>query len=173
MKSDVRKNTTYLIPFIVIFLFAVPFGQAQDDEQLTGKLAEMKKVLSSGKYTFEAERILPTSGPTRVLTTRYSMEVTDSTAKGDFPYYGIAYSNVDAETDQSITFNGVMEEYSLNVKEDKGKIMIKFNIVEENMLYQFSLNVSKSGSALLHVTPQNRQSISYLGDIKEPQEEWW
>ncbi|MGM0532344.1 MAG: DUF4251 domain-containing protein [Bacteroidota bacterium] len=169
MKSLIIKNPIFLI--FTILLFAAQDVRTQSSKQGTEEFTEMKELVSSGKYMFEADRMLPQSGASKMLTTTYTLKVTDTTAKAHLPYYGVAYSNVRYGGNGGISFDGKMQEYSREVKEDKERISVKFRIHGDNILYICSLNVSKSGSATLHIIPNNRQSISYWGDIKEIEED--
>lgn len=165
MKSLIIKNPIFLI--FTILLFAAQDVRTQSSKQGTEEFTEMKELVSSGKYMFEADRMLPQSGASKMLTTTYTLKVTDTTAKAHLPYYGVAYSNVRYGGNGGISFDGKMQEYSREVKEDKERISVKFRIHGDNILYICSLSVSKSGSATLHIIPDNRQSISYWGDIKK------
>ena len=127
----------------------------------------MKELLSSKNFVFEADRMLPQSGGSKFLTTQYTMELKDTTAKAHLPYYGVAYSNVNYGGDLSVSFDGPVQNYSQEVKEGRERVVIDFEIEGENAQYQCSLSVSKSGSASLHVIPNNRQSISYWGDVRK------
>jgi len=167
MKFFIIKNTLPLVFTAAVLLFTAPEGRTQSSKQGSEAFTEMKELLSSGKYMFEADRMLPQSGASKMLTTTYTLKVTDTTAKAHLPYYGVAYSNVRYGGNGGISFDGRMLEYSREVKEDKERILVKFRIHGDNILYICSLSVSKSGSATLHIIPDNRQSISYWGDIKK------
>ncbi|MEF8811966.1 MAG: DUF4251 domain-containing protein [Bacteroidales bacterium] len=167
MKFFIIKNTLSLIFIVAVLLFTAREGRTQSSQQGSEAFTEMKELLSSGEYMFEADRMLPQSGASKMLTTTYTLKVTDTTAKAHLPYYGVAYSNVRYGGNGGISFDGRMLEYSREVKEDKERILVKFRIHGDNILYICSLSVSKSGSATLHIIPDNRQSISYWGDIKK------
>ena len=167
MKYYIRQNALYLFSFIVLFLLMAGEISAQKNKRPSEEFTEMKQLLSSRNFVFEADRMLPQSGASKMLTTTYTLKVTDTTAKAHLPYYGVAYSNVRYGGNGGISFDGRMLEYSREVKEDKERILVKFRIHGDNILYICSLSVSKSGSASLHIIPDNRQSISYWGDIKK------
>ena len=170
MKYSIRQNALYLFSFIVLFLLMAGEISAQKNKRSSEAFTEMKELLSSGNFVFEADRMLPQSGGSKFLTTQYTLTIRDSTAKAHLPYYGVAYSNVSYGGDLSVSFDGPMQNYSQEVKEGKERILIDFDIQGDNAQYQCSLSVSKSGSATLHVIPDNRQSISYWGDIKHLEE---
>lgn len=171
MKSLIIKNPIFLIFTIAVLLFTAREGKTQSSKQGAEAFIEMKELVSSGKYMFEADRMLPLSGATKMLTTTYTLKVTDTTAKAHLPYYGVAYSNIRYGGNGGVSFDGKMLEYSREVKEDKERISVKFRIHGDNILYICSLSISKSGSATLHIIPDNRQSISYWGDIKQLEEQ--
>lgn len=167
MKYYIRQHTLYFLSsFIMFFLLTTAEIPAQRNDQPSEAFAEMKELVSSGNFVFEADRMLPQSGGSKYLTTTYTLSVKDTTAKAHLPYYGVAYSNVDYGGDISVSFDGPVQNYSQEEQEGKERILIKFKIRGDNAQYQCSLSVSKSGSATLHVIPDNRQSISYWGDVK-------
>ena len=171
MKSFIIKNTIPCIFFTVIVLFAAPWGWTQSSNESSEEFTNIKELVSSKKYVFKADRMLPQSGASKMLTSTYTLKVTDTTAKAHLPYYGVAYSNVKYGGNGGVTFDGKMLEYSREIKEKKERILVKFRIHGDNNLYMCSLNVTKSGSATLHIIPDNRQSISYWGDIKQIEED--
>ena len=171
MKYYIRQNALYLFSFIVLFLLMAGEISAQTNRQSSEEFTKMKQLLSSRNFVFEADRMLPQSGASKMLTSTYTLKVTDTTAKAHLPYYGVAYSNIKYGGNGGVSFDGKMLEYSQEIKEKKERILVKFRIHGDNNLYMCSLNVTKSGSATLHIIPDNRQSISYWGDIKQIEED--
>jgi hypothetical protein len=167
MKPILISHTKFVILFTAALFFLAGGAPAQGNNQQSEGFTEIRDLISSGKYVFDARRMLPQSGNSKMLTTQYTLTVTDSTARAYLPYYGVGYSNISYGGDIGVDFDGVMEEYSKEIDEKKEKILIKFNIHGNNTLYQCSLHVTSSGSASLHVIPDNRQSISYWGDVRK------
>ena len=143
MKYYIRQNALYL--FLMFFLLITAEIPAQRVNQPSEAFTEMKDLLSSGNFVFDAERMLPQSGSSKFLTTQYTLEIKDSTAKAHLPYYGVAYSNVNYGGDISVSFDGPMQNYTQEVKEGKERILVDFEIEGENAKYQCILSVSKSG----------------------------
>lgn len=171
MKPPTIKSRVFIF-LTVGFLFFSFTGRTQESEAKDDAFTKMKDLVSSRNYVFEAEEVLPLSGRSKVLNYLYTLEVSDSTARANLPYFGVGYSNIGYGGDISVRFEGQMQDYTRKVKENKERILITFRIYgDRHGRYDCSLSVTKSGSARLHVVPDNRQSISYWGDIREAEKD--
>jgi len=125
----------------------------------------LKELVESKAYVFHADHMLPASGPSKYLTDDYKLTIKDNKATADLPYYGEAY-NVSYGGDGGIEFDNEYQEYKIEIKEKKKKILVRFKIRGDKDFYKCLLTITGKSSVTLNVQPNNRQSIQYWGDLK-------
>jgi hypothetical protein len=156
-----------IIVLIIASVFTFSFDSFAQKEETTGQaFSTMQKLVESKQYIFQAEHMLPTSGPTKYLTDDYSLTVKNNKAIADLPYYGQVYNYTYGE-DGGIKFNNEYSNYNTQIKENKQKIIVEFKVKGDNDYYRCHLTVTKTGSSTLSVQGNNKQTIQYWGDLKQ------
>lgn len=169
-----RRLATFFLAGAFIF-GALTFVEAQQKmtkaEKRKQQFEETKKLVESRNFIFVADRAFPSGGASIDLTTNYGyLKVKeDSTAVGDLPFFGRAFS-VDYGGGGGIEFSGKMEEQESDVHEEKKIITYSFK-VKDGDYFQVSLQVSYNGDASLNVISHNRSAIRYQGDVSQPEED--
>jgi hypothetical protein len=121
-------------------------------------------MVESRHYIFHARTALPQSGPSKVLTTDYYLKVINDSIVCELPFYGRAYSSSYGSTSGGFHFTSTKFDYTSKPGKKGGwEIVIKPKDVQD--FRQFSLSLSTSGFGTLQVLSNNRQPISFTGDI--------
>lgn len=123
----------------------------------------VRDILESGSFTIDVDRALPLSGRSVNLTSSYSLELRGDSAISHLPYFGRAYS-VPYGGGDGMRFEEAITDYSISYSK-KDVAQIKFNARTEEDKFSFHVQVFPNGSASINVTPVNRQSISYQGEL--------
>lgn len=163
-----------LIIIVVMLVSAsLVFGQ---ETKMTGKekkaakkapqIEKTKTLVEAGAWQFDATRMTPMSGRGKELTSSYRVVVDSMKIDCYLPYFGRAY-NVDyGSSDSPLSFTGEITDFR---KEDskKGGWIVSFNTRNKNDRLEFTFQISETGSVSLNVNSNNRQPISYYGDLTE------
>ncbi len=150
-------------------LFATESGNKKEKKEQ--KEQQIRELLDSGNFTIDVERAIPTSGRAVNLTSPYSLELKNDTAISHLPYFGRAYS-VPYGGGDGLRFTTGITDYSISYNK-KGTAQIKFKARTDEDNFTFNVQVFSNGSTTINVTPVNRQSITYHGEVatvKEPKE---
>jgi hypothetical protein len=165
------KTLTQTLVVLVAVVFSISTTNAQSarKERQAAKVAEVKKMMESGKFSFEANTAMPMRGGTRQLTSTYDLQITKDTIKSFLPYFGVAYVAPTDPTEGGIKFTSTSFDYSIaQNKKGSWDILIKpkdktFN--DMRSVEQLRLSVSQSGYASLQVTSTNRDPITFDGEV--------
>ena len=120
-----------------------------------------KEMIEYGRFTIEVDRALPMGGRTVHLTTPYSLEMRGDSAISYLPYFGRAYSLPYGGGD-GMRFEESITDYQ-STFDKKGTARIKFVARTKEDTFRFDVQVFSNGSAIISVTPTNRQNITYQG----------
>lgn len=138
-------------------------GQVKSGNDSSGSIGELVK---SQNYVFRADRVLPLSGPGKILTTPYDLYVSEDTIRAWLPYFGRAYQAPTDPARGGIKFTSTQFNYRLTQAKKGGwEVSIKPEDVRD--VQQLTLHISEGGSASLHVISTHRQAISFIGKIIE------
>lgn len=154
-----KKFSALALFFLVTFVIS---AQNKDTD------TNIFEIIDSKQFVFEAESLTSSSGFHKNLTTHYELRVDRDSVSASLPFFGRAYSGAYAG-DGGISFDNVMEEYSVELKEKKKEknnvTYIKFTVKGDNDYFNCTLRASSSGTSSLTITSTNRQTISYMGTI--------
>ncbi|MFW5755947.1 MAG: DUF4251 domain-containing protein [Tangfeifania sp.] len=140
--------------------------RAEKQEQ---RMKEVKNLLESKEFVFNATHALPMGGGSVYLNYSYDVEVKGDTVDSYLPFYGVAYRLEYGGRDAGFDFTKPAEEYTFE-KEEKG-YKVEFEIDKGNDNLNYTFHISNLGYATLNVISTNRQGISYYGRIEAPDEE--
>jgi hypothetical protein len=153
-----------LFAALCITLAAISCGSARalaqdkkDDNQ------QVQQKLDAKDYTINVDYMIPMRGSSQALTTPYSLTIKDNTVKSYLPYFGqarsIPYGGGDA-----LNFEDEVKGYSDSGFKKDSRI-IKFKVEREGDILEYSLTVYDNGHADIFVNSQNRDSISFRGEM--------
>ena len=132
-------------------------------ERKEQKAKDIKEMIESGRFTIDVDRALPMGGRTVNLTTPYSLEMRGDSAISYLPYFGRAYSLPYGGGD-GMRFEESITDYQ-STFDKKGTARIKFAARTKEDTFRFDVQVFSNGSAIISVTPANRQNITYQGEL--------
>ncbi len=154
------------IGFLVFLLFALPaVSMAQGNNSKKDSKADMiKSLVADQRYVFNAETALPLSGGLRQLNGGYELIITKDTVTSYLPYFGKAYIAPINPSQGGIQFTSAKFTYTVTERKKGGwDIVIKPLDVQDPR--QLNLFISENGYAVLQVTSNNRQAISFNGSV--------
>lgn len=123
----------------------------------------VKERVENKHYTIDVNRMIPMNGQSRQLTSSYSLTIKGDTVVSHLPYFGQAYS-VPYGGGKGLIFDAPITVYTQSFDE-KGTAKISFQTRSEDDVYRFNVQIFSNGSSSIQVTPNNRQSISFYGDL--------
>ena len=142
-------------------LFAEVGDSRKDKKEQQKQL--VKDLLDKGSYIIDVDKALPMNGRSMNLTSPYSLELRGDSVLSHLPYFGRAYS-VPYGGGDGMRFDEIITDYTLSYdKKGTARITFKAKTKEDNL--SFNVQVFSNGTASIHITPVNRQSISYHGTL--------
>lgn len=158
------KATFKRITFVGIVLFALSACKSTDPQVKLMKIKEIDEKIASSNYTFEAQRANPMSGGKSIhLTSIYTLKVTPDSIIAHLPYFGRAYS-APINSEGGIKFTSTNFDYEVSEKK-KGVSRISIKVKDNQENYKLSLLIGETGSSTLYVDQNNKQGITFMGDI--------
>lgn len=125
---------------------------------------QVKELVESNAFTIDVDRALPMGGRSINLTGSYTLELRHDSALVYLPYYGRAYI-APIGGGGGIEANDLMEDFVLD-NDKKGNIEMEFKVSGEGDRYRFIVTIYTNGKATIRVTPQNKQGISFHGELR-------
>lgn len=164
------KQNKYIFAIITILAISLIGCNALKKEQPEDYLdsAKLQQLIQQKEYIFKAVHVSPMQGPTRTLTSNYTLRISGDTIEAYLPYFGRAYSAPSNLSEGGIKFTSTNFDYKINQRKNKSfDITIKPNDIEKADLrgIVLYLNIFEGGSASLNINMMNRQPISFTGSI--------
>jgi hypothetical protein len=158
-------KATRLIICLLIFLLAgiLPVSAQNKKQKKEETQKAIKELVEAQKIKIEVDIAYPMRGKSRILTSNYSVEVRNDSVFSYLPYFGVAY-NVPYGGGKGLIFDEKITDYKLTF-DKKGTAKVYFKTRNSEDSYIYNLSVYTSGDADVHVTPNNRQAISYRGEF--------
>lgn len=153
--------TTRIAVVILLFVAVIPVN-AQDKNTIAGTV---RKGIDIKDFIFTARTATPQSGSFIQLNSPYDFRVSGDTVISYLPYYGRAYAAPLSTSDAGFTFTTTDFKYKTEAKtNDRKEIIIEANVPGDT--YKFYFTFYEDGNAQLQVTSNNRQSISFAGNVR-------
>ena len=150
---------------IKTILFIVLFSGLGSDAGAQEKGKALKDLLDSRHFTFKARTMMPTGRGARQLTSDYDLTIKGDTVVAYLPYFGRAYAPV-LPGEGGIDFTSTHFTYKIREKKDEWLVTIQPKDTRD--VRQLYLTIQDNGYAQLQVNSNNRQPISYSGQIEKP-----
>lgn len=156
----------------IILLLAglAAFPSYAKKEKKAQKEQAVKNLIESKHYRFVARTAQPMSGGSINLTSEYDLVVDSTQIKSFLPFFGRAYSVDYGSTDGGIKFDNKADEYTSEWNAKKKTYHIAIRVKGKRDVYQISLDAGISGYANLHISSNDKQSISFYGTIEKIEE---
>ena len=169
------------IPVILSGCALIESNSEEKRKEREKKLVEgyenIKKIVFSGNYIFEATHMYPGGGlPAKHLSGgNYYLEVDIYDVTSVLPFYGTSYLS-GSPGESGIRIDGKMEDLMIEESDSRKRVLVKFSVKDDSDDYLILLSISPNGDANLTISSAKRSSISYNGnitqaDISEEEEE--
>jgi uncharacterized protein DUF4251 len=158
------RNANVTIQKMLFVVFLV--GLSSFNLRAQDKTVATKDLVDSGKFVFHAQTAMPSSGPTKQLTSEYDVRLSKDAFVSHLPYFGRAYSAPYGSGDGGFDFTSKNFAYSSKTRKKGGwDISIKPKDVID--VREFLLTVSENGYGTLQAMSNNRRPISFTGYVTE------
>ena len=153
------KMKKQILMLLLALLVGLPTLSAQSKKE---KKEQKKEAVKEDVNT-----AMPMRGRSIPLTSLYSLEIRNDSVISYLPYYGRAYS-IPYGGGNGLNFKAPLKEYNMKL-DKKGNSVITFTARNPEDKFDFRVKVYSNGSTSIDVNMQNRQSISFQGelDVKE------
>ncbi len=164
------KAIRIIFSLLLIIAISIPTLSAQTKkEKKELKKQAVEKLITSGKYKIDVNRVLPARGRSVMLTSLYSVEIRNDSIISHLPYYGRAYS-IPYGGGEGLNFKAPLTDYKLDW-DKKGTAKIKFTARSTEDKFDFDIDIFSNGSSTIFVNMQNRQSINFQGEVDMTEKE--
>lgn len=162
-----KKNRSFIrfsILGLLVSFFLVQCTATKKIEKLTS--GDIKSMIDSSRFVFNAERVNPLRGRTRYLTSSYDVTVKKDSVESFLPYFGRAYQAPMDPSKGGIQFTSTDFSYMVNSgrKDDQWDVVIKPK--DNNNVQEMRFNIFGNGTASLNVTSTHKDAISFTGHIE-------
>lgn len=158
MKTN--KRTIILMLLLIIGLSEVSAQSKKEQREQA-----VKEQIVSEKYKISVSTAYPRRGKTVYLSSPYSLEIRNDSVISYLPFYGRAYS-IPYGGGDGLIFKAPLDEYEMKMNK-KGAAKIEFIARSPEDRFKFSLTIYPNGSTSINVNMQNRESISFSGEMEE------
>lgn len=168
------KTKLSIILVLFSFFSIVCFAQEKTKKELKAereleKQKEIKTLIDSKNFLFEAQKVMPQGGRFIILDyNTYFLKFNTEKTTCDLPFFGRAY-NISYGGDGGIKFEGTPEK--IQIEKTKRNYIIRAIVKGKNDVYDLMFTVFFNGGASLSITSNNRAFISYDGIIIAPKSE--
>lgn len=162
------KVNRRIITYCMLLLIGVCTLSAQTKEdkkqQQIREREILKELIDAGNYKIDASMAYPRRGRSVPLTSPYSLEIKNDSVFSHLPYYGRAYS-IPYGGGQGLVFSAPVTEYKVTYNK-KGEAKINITARTNEDQYKYTITVFPNGSSSINVSMQNRESISFSGQLE-------
>jgi len=162
-----KRIPKYIAAMLLVLVASmqITFAQESKQDKIEAQAAALKTLVESKNFVFVPQSVTPLTGRTRQLTSYYDLMISKDTITSNLPYFGRAYTAPINPEDAGISFTSTdFEYYATPGKKGGWVIVIKFK--NQTQAREMNLTIFDNGRADLVVSSNNRQSISFSGDIK-------
>lgn len=160
---------TVVLSFFLSFSMLMGFAQEKTKQQIKEeqkqiRMQKMEELLNSKQFEFVGNMAYPQSGRSIDLTTNTNyFRVKNDSIHSEMPYFGRAFAGVGYGSDSGLSFKGPMSNYI--IKKNKKNFVVKTNVKGSSDSYSIVLTVFSDGGATLSISSNNRNTISYRGEL--------
>lgn len=127
------------------------------------RAAAVEKALASKHFVVDVTMMYPQGSQAVPANSDYSLEVKGDTLVSYLPYFGRAY-NVPYGGGKGLNFSATIGSYQAT-RDAKGRTCITIMVANEEDTYTYYLEVFDNGRTTIDVTANEREPISYSGEI--------
>lgn len=161
-----KTNRCIFIACVLLATTAIPAAFAQSKRELKEQKEQaVKEKILSENYKISVNTAYPRRGRNVQLTSPYSVEIRNDSVLSYLPFYGRAYT-IPYGGGEGLIFSAPLKEYTMEMNK-KGTAKVKFTARSPEDRFTFSISIFSNGSASINVNMQNRESISFSGQVDE------
>jgi Ni/Co efflux regulator RcnB len=160
-----------LVLSVVCLLFVA--GSAIDAQERRSRrerqqeqMEKVRKMVDAQDYRFVAQHAIPMGSRSIHLSPEYDVHIHRDTVTAHLPYFGRAYVAPMNPLEGGIKFNSTNFEYSLQ-QSKRGGWMVHITPKDAQRNFRLMLHITTTGSATLSVSDNTRQNISFNGFVEE------
>ena len=159
-----KANKLFILAGLIVLGSITSPATAQSKKEKKQKTEQaVRRAIDVKDYKINVNQVTPMKGGSKHLTSNYSVEVRNDSIYSYLPYFGVAY-NIPYGGGKGLNFNAPISEYTTEYsKKGNAKITLKLRNDEDNYIY--NITVYPNGMSDIQVTPTNRQSISFSGEM--------
>lgn len=124
---------------------------------------KVAKALDDRHYTVNIRSMSPRRGPSKPVTSNWSLEVKGDTLVSYLPYFGRAY-NVPYGGGKGLNFTAPIDDYQ-ETTDAKNNRLIRLSVANDEDRYLYTIEVFDNGNTTIDVQGRERDDISYSGDL--------
>ena len=157
-----------LLAFLISFIISGQSQKEQKKEKALQEYQEMKALIESGEFDFQADWATTTQGRRISLTSNANfLKFSKDSLNIYLPYFGSSSSGGAAmTTDGGIVYSGPKSKFKTSFNDKKQKIIIDFSASDKNDTYEFNMSIFRGGNTLITVNSNFRTTIKYDGLTK-------
>ena len=130
--------------------------------RLQRQASQVAEAVREGDFLVSIDRMIPHTGAVRQVS-QYSVKVEDNVITSYLPYFGQA-RKASFNGGNALDFKTEMNAYVVTPVKDGYRIQIQANTKEDRFLYTFQ--IYDDGSVTLDVLSDNRDPITYMGQME-------
>lgn len=161
-----KKFIIYLFAAVVAVVTVSACGAAR---MTTAEKAQIEQAvednLAAKDYTILIQLMIPARGSSRAVS-NYSVRVSGDTLVSYLPYFGEA-RNLPYGGGKGLDFTARIGQYR-DIPTADGGHEVNIRLSNDEDVFQYTILVSRSGSAFVTVSSRNRETISYTGEMYLP-----
>lgn len=158
------KNCLLIISASVI-LAACATANKQQGYENRQEIAEMvNNAVNNRDFTIKVQTAFPMRGRAIPLTADFDLAVKGDSVVSCLPYFGRGYY-IPYGGGDGLNFTDVMRNFKVTQRKDDMK-SIEFMVKNSEDSYSFYIDVFDNGRATINVVPQQRESISFKGEME-------
>ena len=163
-KDFIHNNCNNIIIVTILCVACATTNRKQNDRKKLEKSELISKAICNRDFKINVQTAHPTRGMSVTLTADFNIRVKSDSVVSYLPYFGRAY-NVPYGGGKALNFSGVTQDYKIT-QPKRDKMHMEFSVKNEEDMYKFYIDVFDNGKASINVMPQQRERISFNGEIE-------
>lgn len=161
------KKAIFIITAAIILVACATTDRQQNDRKRQEKAEMISKAVSNRDFTISVRTAHPARGMSVPLTADFDLKVKGDSVVSYLPYFGRAY-NVPYGGGKGLNFSGVTEDFKIT-QPKRDRKHVEFSVKNDEDTYKFDIDVFDNGSVSVGVMSQQRERISFNGEIELPE----
>lgn len=158
------KKILLIITAAVILAACATTDKQQGYDKKKEKAEMIDKAVCNRDIKISVRTAYPKRGRSVPLTTDFELRVKGDSVMSYLPYFGRAY-NVPYGGGKGLNFSGVTEDFKIT-QPKRDRKHVEFSVKNDEDTYKFHIDIFDNGSASINVMPQQREMISFNGEIE-------